>query len=474
VALWARARLALWIVLVGAFNAALITLVAVLISLPGQSHANISGLILVLLVLLALSVGLPVAGHLVQRREQIDAECARRLDHIDRLLSVGSSRQLPRLSQLTDDTLGVTPTRYSMAGRAPYVGRPDDDSAIRALLAAEGSPYPFVVVWGNTLAGKSRTLAEALRATFLHGSHDPVVVLPRDGPALAELSQLELKVPEEGVPALVVLDDLAPADLEALTSNVLDNVTRWAVIAATMTAQRRAEVLKTRSEVGAVARSALEYKSQQYELCSEPPTGTEKAEAERLYPEERFEGSIAETLAGGRELVARYKASRDQHPAACAVLRAAIDCRRAGLSRPVTEAELLRLFPLYLRIVRIDLAPTVEGFREGLDWAAQPVSSQVALLQRVTAVQEPPAWRIFDHAVTADEGRDDQQPRDIPAQTWAELLDFIAAEDALGVGYAAYTRGQHPVCNRSVPESKHRWPRGPERGRGRGRGHPAC
>ena len=128
------------------------------------------------------------------------------------------------------------------------------------------------------------------------------------------------------------------------------------------------------------------------------------------------------------------------------MLRAAIDCRRAGLSRPVTEAELLRLFPLYLRIVRIDLAPTVEGFREGLDWAAQPVSSQVALLQRVTAVQEPPAWRIFDHAVTADEGRDDQQPRDIPAQTWAELLDFIAAEDALGVGYAAYTRGNTPYA----------------------------
>jgi predicted negative regulator of RcsB-dependent stress response len=440
-ALWARARLALWVVLVGAFNAALITLVAVLTSLPGQSHANISGLILVLLVLLMLSVGFPVAGHLVQRREYLDAEYKRRLDHIDRLLSAGSSRQLPRLSQLTDDRLGATPTRYSMAGLAPYVERPGDDSVIRALLAANGPPYPFVIVWGDTLAGKSRTLAEALRATFLHSSDDPVVVLPRDGSALAELSGLGLTVPEDSGPALVVLDDLDLADLEVLTSDVLDKVTEWAVIAATMTAQRRGEVLKSRGKVGAVARTALEHKSRQYELSSEPPTGMEKAEAERLYPGERFEGSVAETLAGGRELVARYKASRDQRPAACAVLRAAIDCRRAGLSRPVTEAELLRLFPLYLHMVRIDLAPTVERFRDGVEWAAQPVSSQVALLQRVTPVKELLAWRIFDHAVTADEGRYGQQPRAIPGQTWTELLDFISADDALGVGYAAYTHG---------------------------------
>ena len=125
------------------------------------------------------------------------------------------------------------------------------------------------------------------------------MVLPKGGAALAELSRTGLVVPDDGFPAIVVLDDLDPADLEALTPDVLDRVASWAVIAATMTARQRSAVLKTGSEVGAVARSALEHRARQYELPSGPPIGTTKAEAQRLYPGESFEGSIAETLVGG-------------------------------------------------------------------------------------------------------------------------------------------------------------------------------
>ena len=199
------------------------------------------------------------------------------------------------------------------------------DAKIKRMLMTQGSPYPFVIVWGKTKAGKSRTLAEALREVF---PQDPVVIVPRDGEALSELSRLGLggEIDSEAAPAVVVLDDLSPADLEELTLDVLNEITGWAVIAATMTAHRRAEVLRTGGRVGAVARVALEHKSVQYELSSDPPAGPEKAEAQRLYPEERFDGSIAETLVGARELVARYKASHDTDPSACAVLRAAIDC----------------------------------------------------------------------------------------------------------------------------------------------------
>ncbi len=357
-----------------------------------------------------------------------------------RLLAVGSAGNLPRLSQLSDDVLGATPTRYTMAGDAPYVPRPGHDAAIRALLAATRPPYPFVVVWGDTKSGKSRTVAEALRAVFVRESGDPVVVLPKDGAALAELSRIGLPVPDDGAPAIVLLDDLAPADLEALTPDVLDQVTSWAVIAATMTARQRNDVLRSGSEVGTFARSALEHRSRQYELPSDPPAGAAKADAERLYPGERFDGSIAETLVGGRELIARYKASHDENPAGCAVLRAAIDCRRAGLSRPVTEPELLRLFPSYLRAIRVDLAATGDLFADGIRWAEVPVASQVALLRRTDSGREPATWTVLDHAVTADDGDGDQSSRPIPADTWAEVIAMISPEDALGVGFAAYAR----------------------------------
>ena len=436
VARWARGHLALWIVAATAVDAALLALVAVLIALPGQSAATISFLILCLLLLLVLSIVFPVAGHLVQERERVAGQEHERRERIDRLLAEGSSARLPRLSELTDDMLGATPTRYSIGGDARYVTREEADKQIRGLLTTPGPPYPFVIVWGTTKAGKSRTLAEGLRAAF---AHDPVVLLPRDGQALAELARLGVDDLVENLPAVLVLDDLSPAGLEALTTEVLDGVRGWAVIAATMTAQRRQDVLETGSKVGAAARTALERRSRQYELGSGPPDAVEKAEAERLYPGERFDGSIAETLVGGRELIARYKASHDGNPAGCAVMRAAIDCRRAGLSRPVAEAELHRLFPLYLHAVRIGLLPTNKQFTDGIQWATRPVTSQVALLRRANPGQQPPSWTVLDHAVTADEGHGDHPSRPIPAETWAELIDVIPAQDTFAVGMAAYT-----------------------------------
>lgn len=426
---------------------ALATLLAVLITLPGQTGATVGTLILVLVVVLVLSVVFPVFGHVVEERdlaaerqreqlEQAAKEAQAKFEQIDRRLSRGSSAGLPRLSELGDDLLGATPTRYSIEGNSPYVPRPTDDETIRSMLRQPGPPYPFVIVWGSTKAGKSRTLAEALRAAF----GDVVVVLPRDGRALAELARLGVSDIVDHRPAVVVLDDLDPAGLEALTAEVLDLIRGWAVIAATMTAQRRADVLKTGSDVGTVARAALAAASGEYELTAEPPTGREKNEAVRLYPGERFDGSVAETLVGARELISRYKASHDTNPAGCALIRAAIDVRRAGVTRPVTEAELRRLFPFYLPSIRTGMLPTTEHFTSGIEWATRPVASQVALLRQASGPQDMPAWIIFDHAVTADEGQGSYH-RPIPDAIWPELIGMIPARDAFAVGMAAYAGG---------------------------------
>ena len=333
---------------------------------------------LILIVVLALAVFFPVAGRVIDKRDRAAEQAARRerirRENVDRLLSRGTSMRLPRLSELPDNLLGVTATRYTMEGRDPYVPRGPADEEIRELLGAPGPPYPFAIVWGTTKTGKSRTLAEALRVTF---AHDPCVVLPRDGQALAELCRYGLPDLMDQRPAVVMLDDLNAAGLEALTAEVLEAVRGWAVIAATMTAQRRAEVLTTGSSVTAIARAALAAVSGEVELTAEPPAGIQKEEAERLYPKERFDGSIAETLVGARELIARYKASYDTDPAGCAIVQAAIDIKRAGITRQVTGAELRRLFPLYLPAIRAGLIPTAEQFAKGTRRArGRPTSAQ--------------------------------------------------------------------------------------------------
>jgi hypothetical protein len=111
--------------------------------------------------------------------------------------------------------------------------------------------------------------------------------------------------------------------------------------------------------------------SGEYELAAGAPAEGEQSEAERLYPAERFDGSIAETLVGARELIARYRAGPDTCPAGCALIRAAVDMRRQGITRPVTETELRQLSPLYLPVVRTGLRPTPDAFGDGIAWAAR-------------------------------------------------------------------------------------------------------
>jgi hypothetical protein len=118
-------------------------------------------------------------------------------------------------------------------------------------------------------------------------------------------------------------------------------------------------VLRTGSEVGAAARAALARSSASgtvYRLPFEL-SPSELATAHELYPAEnafapdtdtQHRVSIGETLVGGEELVGKLHAGAQECPAGQAIVRAAVDARRAGLSRHITPGELRPLFPYYL------------------------------------------------------------------------------------------------------------------------------
>ena len=348
------------------------------------------------------------------------------------------SGRLPRLAELGDVELGVTPTRYTASVEDEYVGRPTADALLRKVLACTESPFPFVVLHGDSKAGKSRTMIEAARHVWPHA---PTVV-PVDGQALAELTRLEPPLPLETSPAVVWLDDVSAADLDALTVTVLDAWSSRALIAATMTTMGYRNVMRTGSEVGATARDALRRAVVQelpFDLSKD-----ERAEGQRLYPHEQLSAddndrpvSIGEVLVAGEELVGRLHAGLQDCPAGQAIARAAIDVRRAGLKRPISETGLQHLFPLYLRQVNAGIPPTTEQFRLGLAWAAAPVASQVAILRHVAASR----WAILDYVVEAESGKRNHTLRPIPNFLWAELLANTTPTDALAISAAAYLHG---------------------------------
>jgi tetratricopeptide (TPR) repeat protein len=347
--------------------------------------------------------------------------------------------RLPRLDELSDVELGTTPTRYTAAGEDAYLPRQVVDELLCRDLACNEPPFPFVVLQGDSKAGKSRTMIEAARQKWPHAQ----VIVPRDGQAVAELVRLDPPLSLETLPALVWLDDVSGADLDTLTAAVLDALLGRALVIATMTTTRYQDAVRTGSEVGATARAALQRATVRilpFELSAD-----ERADGQVLYPDEQLNPgeedrpvSIGEVLVGGEELVGRLYAGREDCPAGQAIAHAAIDARRGGLNRPIRETELQHLFPLYLRQVNAGIAPTIDQFAIGLGWASAPVSSQVAILRQTAACQ----WEILDYIVETQSGGHNHTSRPVPGFFWKELLAVTTPANALSIGRSAYRAGR--------------------------------
>ncbi len=327
-------------------------------------------------------------------------------------------RQWPptKARAVSDVDYGATRTRHT-DGANPYVPRAAD----RPLRYALGARR-FVLLRGDVKAGCSRTLAEALR----HTHPDADLVLPRHTRAVAELAGLDPVLPLEN--AVVFLGDLTSTDLDQLTAGVLDFWAERAVLVGTITTADHEAALRNGSDVGAVARAALA-RATIVDLPFEL-TAAELAAARDDYPDEpRLTGtaSIGEVLVDGEELVRRLRTGRRDSPAGQAITRAALDARRAGLRRPVTEPELVRLFPKYLERITVGVEPTEEVFTSGLTWATTPIASQVALLRRVTG-----GFEVLDYVVAAETS-------ELPEDAAPDLLAMTTPADAYDIADAAHS-----------------------------------
>jgi len=426
-------------------------------------------------------------------------------------------RQLPRLSDLTDVALGATATQFTAREQAPYVRRPAVDGRLATLVGTSGAPYPFVVVVGAAKAGKTRTAIEAVRAAL--GAKNPPVFAPRTGGELAEVVREHREVararqraePRRGrdtgrgtgrppdrsagqeptrrqvsktaqklaaarretvsqripgqrssewgtgsQPWLIWLDDLRAADLMHLSNDVLDAALERGVIVATMTDLEWDRVMASRGEVVAPAREALRRATKVW--LDSRLTASEKNEAERMYPHIQVTSSIGEALIAGEQLIARFHSGRESSPAGYSIVQAAVDARRAGLGRPLTEAELRGLYPLYLRRVRMDLDPTTRLFEEGLAWAKEPVSSGVGLL---VSRNGTPGLEAIDYVVAMEEGADGREARPVFDAMWQELIAAVPARDAFAIGVGACLRDNSAAAEaafRKVIEEDHAGP----------------
>lgn len=360
---------------------------------------------------------------------------------------------LPTVKDADPFVIGVFYSRRaeeyrSDRGRPPYVPRALDGK-LAALLYAQ----PLVLVKGQSRAGKSRTAFE-VAVRQLPGFR---LLVPNDRVALTALAELD-PLPGQGDRVLVWLDDLdeylAVEGARGLDAGLLD---RWAAceppvrVLATIRMEEYGRLSATPGELGRTVGELLNrFDPGAITLPVTFDDPAERAAIAELYPGERLSGGLAEHLAAAHELVDRLEVGQAVVPEGAGLVLAAVDCRRAGLDRPIAKADLAALLPLYLERLR-PLVPIREGeVDRGFGWATEPVGRTAALL---VADPDPLAgsFRVADPIVDYVDRRDGRKLGQ-PA-VWEHLLGRVSVEETMDVALAAYSRGEPLVARAAYQQA---------------------
>jgi tetratricopeptide (TPR) repeat protein len=321
-------------------------------------------------------------------------------------------------------------------GQAWHYVRRDFEQKLRAALLAamSGSGPRLVMLSGEPKSGKTRSAFQALGCEELE---DSWLLVPRDGASVEALLPPGA-VPPNFAPLIVWLDDIeryASADANGLRDGVLRKLVCDRPLALLATEGGRGTRSYGRELMDPVAQL------RGIATCIEVPvklSGEELARAASAYRDELAEEignvGIGRRMVAVDELTERLTRPRDRCREGIAVIRAAIDWRRAGVLSPLSASQLEELYRHYLPD---DLDPSGDLFASGLRWAREPLpNTEISLLRR--AIGAADGYDPYDLAV------------EVASRKWPELtqgaLNEIAAlasaTDCFQMASAALDRGE--------------------------------
>lgn len=355
------------------------------------------------------------------------------------LVRLDGRGQLPLVSDLDDPVIvGVHPAAPLAArsrDRAPvFIGRDFSAELGEALLRDR-----FVLLIGESTAGKSRAAYEAMKA--LPGRCRLVEPIGRDGLPVA------FEMGADQKECVLWLDDLERfVGYGGLTGpsvrNFLDTPGRARYIVATIRAQEHAKFSggaalgrdEQPSEAVRHARDVLRLASEIRVSRSWSPSELSRAAQHRddpriasaLQASNRF--GLAEYLASGPQLLTDWRNgwAPGTHPRGAALVLAAVDARRAGIHRPLPLPVLEQLHEPYLRARGGDLLRP-EALAAAMKWATTPLHATSSLL--IPAVEE--TFLAFDYLIDSIE----KDP--IPAEVLNNLIACATPAEAMDIGETA-------------------------------------
>ncbi|MFJ9821824.1 tetratricopeptide repeat protein [Streptomyces sp. NPDC101151] len=349
---------------------------------------------------------------------------------------------LPTVGEVDMYDIGVSPSPYRGTGKDVYVKRGEYDPQVLGALR----DHRFVLITGDTKAGKSRLAFEAI--STLYG--DAKLIVPQFGPrALHALFAGDGLRAATGIRSVLWLDNLAAhlvaKALDRRLLNRLLHADSKLILIGTMTDKQHAK-LSTSDLLLPEAKWVLR-RAEKHVRVDGRLTDEERVRATVVYPKEDFSGgvSIGERLAAAPELKQKFDGSG---PAGRAVVQAAADWKRAGMSEEIPQHRLWELARLYLSESRPTQRPKDHELVEGAHWASSPIVSHVALISEA-GQDERPCYTAHDYIVSYLDGQGgpERRPVPIPDHTWKKLLTWVDEEGLLTVGYEAALRRIHWVAD---------------------------
>lgn len=309
-------------------------------------------------------------------------------------------------------------------------------------------PGKAVLIVGHSMAGKTRLAVEVIRRLFPRSP----VLLVETGKALQEVIDAGL----DPAKTVIWLDDLERfLGSDGLTMPLLTRLLNSeAIVVATIRREQR-EQYRPRNELRPPEWEVLQ---QFHEIALKRRlSGAERDRVEVTVTDpgvlvaiDRY--GLAEYLGAGPEALSAFEEGETTHPVGHALVQAAIDWRRVGLTRSISKAALVSVLPAYLTH-RPDIAPTDQTIDEGLGWATAKINETVALLGQRFPDSHGPIFEAFDYLVDSRS----RQEEGIPDALWILALKQGKPAELFRVGVAAYNAKQWAIAEtawRQVAESE--------------------
>jgi hypothetical protein len=364
----------------------------------------------------------------------------------------GRKGRLPQVRDVSDADLRIHASRLEL----PYIARDKEADVDSALFARQ----PLLIV-GHSMSGKTRLAASRIRALL----PDATLLAPIPGAALRELVDNRLHLAD----TVVWLDDLERflTGENRLEPGLLSTL-RAAGAAVVATIRLNALDVYRPSDKDQPSQWDTISRFKRVDLARRLSADESRAvDANVAYSAVRTEihrYGLAEYLGAGPDAVDRFDSGETQCPVGAALVRAAIDWRRAGLARRVRRRDLQAALPIYL-LDRPDVSVDEASVTDGLQWATEKVNETVSLLMpnygagggnRVSTPgknADLPLFEVFDYLVDVLDGRtasEDRVQRDkavIPIDMYRLVIETASRAELADVKLA--TRAETRFINRT-------------------------